>query len=45
MEKNKTLVDSFPIYKELFMYFALAALAAIVLELLLAVFVTKQIPD
>ena len=45
MEKNKTLVDSFPIYKELFMYFALTALAAIVLELLLAVFVTKQIPD
>lgn len=45
MEKNKTLVDSFPIYKELFMYFALAALAAIVLEMLLVLFVTKQIPD
>ena len=45
MEKNKTLVDSLPIYNELFMYFALTALAAIVLELLLAVFVTKQIPD
>ena len=45
MEKNKTMVDSFPIYKELFMYFALAALAAIVLELLLVLFVTKQIPD
>ena len=45
MEKNKTLVDSFPIYKELFMYFALAALAAIVLEMILVLFVTKQIPD
>ena len=45
MEKNKTLVDSFPIYKELFMNFALAALAALVLELLLRMFVTKQIPD
>ncbi|MEF9985996.1 MAG: VWA domain-containing protein [Bacteroidales bacterium] len=45
MEKNKTLVDSFPIYKELFMNFALIALAAIALELLLRLFVTKQIPD
>ncbi len=45
MEKNRTMVDSFPIYKELFMYFALAALAAIVLEILLVLFVTKQIPD
>jgi Ca-activated chloride channel family protein len=45
MEKNRTMVDSFPIYKELFMYFALAALAAIVLEMLLVLFVTKQIPD
>lgn len=45
MEKNKTLVDSFPLYKELFMYFALVALAAIVLELVLRLFVTKQIPD
>jgi Ca-activated chloride channel family protein len=45
MEKNRTMVDSFPIYKELFMYFALAALAAIVLEMFLVLFVTKQIPD
>ncbi len=45
MEKSRTVVDSFPIYKELFMYFALAALAALVLELLLRFFVTKQIPD
>ena len=45
MEKNKTLVDSFPIYRELFMNFALVALAALVLELLLRMFVTRQIPD
>lgn len=45
MEKNKTLVDSFPIYKELFMYFGLIALLAFVLELLLRAFVVKQIPD
>lgn len=45
MEKNKTLVDSFPVYKELFMYFALAALAALAIEIFLKVFVTKQIPD
>ncbi|MBE6247262.1 MAG: VWA domain-containing protein [Bacteroidales bacterium] len=45
MEKNKTLVDSFPIYKELFMTFALIALAALVLELLFRFFITKQIPD
>ncbi len=45
MEKNKTLVDSFPVYKELFMNFALIALAAIAVELLLRLFVTKQIPD
>ncbi len=45
MEKNKTLVDSFPLYKELFMNFALVALAALVLEIVLRVFVIKQIPD
>lgn len=45
MEKNKTLVDSFPLYKELFMNFALVALAALVLEFILRLFVVKQIPD
>lgn len=45
MEKNRTLVDSFPIYKELFMSFALAALAALVIEVLLRFFVTRQLPD
>ena len=45
MEKNRTLVDSFPLYRELCMYFALVALAAIVLELILKLFVIKQLPD
>lgn len=45
MEKNKTLVDSFPLYKEMFMYFGLIALAAIVLELIFRMFIVKQIPD
>lgn len=45
MEKNRTFVDSFPLYRELFMYFALVALAAIVLELILKLFVIKQLPD
>ena len=45
MEKSKTLVDSFPIYKELFMKFALIALAAILLELIFKLFIVKQIPD
>lgn len=45
MEKNRTLVDSFPIYKELFMSFALAALTALVIEVLLRFFVTRQLPD
>ena len=45
MEKNKTMVDSFPVYKELFMRFALVVLAALLLELFFRFFITKQIPD
>lgn len=45
MEKTKTLVDSFPVYKELFMNFAIVALAALFLEGILRLLVTKQIPD
>lgn len=45
MEKNKVLVDAFPIYKELFMKFALIALIALALELFLRLFVVKQLPD
>lgn len=45
MEKSKVSVDSFPVYKELFMKFALIALGALVLELLLRYFVIRQLPD
>jgi Ca-activated chloride channel family protein len=45
MERSKTIVDSFPIYKELFMYFGLVALLSFALEILLRAFVVKQIPD
>ena len=45
MEKNKVLVDSFPIYKELFLQFALIALFALSLEIFLRLCVTKQLPD
>ena len=44
MEKNKTLVDSFAVYKELFFYFAYIALAALVLELLCRFTISKKIP-
>ncbi|MDR1056568.1 MAG: VWA domain-containing protein [Prevotellaceae bacterium] len=44
MEKNKTMVDSFPIYKEEFMPFALAAFALLIVELLLKLFVLRRIP-
>ena len=44
MEKARTTVDSFPIYKELFASFALLALAALLLELLLNWFVIRRLP-
>lgn len=44
MEKARTTVDSFPIYKELFMMYALLALAAILLELMLNWFVIRRLP-
>ncbi len=44
METNLTIVDSFPIYKELFMKYALIALAAIVLELFLRFLILRRIP-
>lgn len=44
MEKNKTEVDSFPIYKELFMRFALIALFALALEIISRLFVSRRIP-
>ena len=44
MEKAKTTVDSFPVYKELFEPFALWALLALLLELLLNWFVIRRLP-
>ncbi len=44
MEKAKITVDSFPVYKEEFMPFALAALAALLLELLFRFLILRRIP-
>jgi Ca-activated chloride channel family protein len=44
MEKARTTVDSFPVYKELFGVYALLALAALMLELLLNWFVIRRLP-
>ena len=44
MEKARTTVDSFPIYKELFSRYALMALLALLLELVLNWFVIRRLP-
>ncbi len=44
METSRTTVDSFPIYKELFMKYALIALFALAFELFLRIFVLRRIP-
>lgn len=44
MEKARITVDSFPVYKELFMRYAIAALAALLLGLLLKMFVIRRLP-
>ncbi|MFA6592339.1 MAG: VWA domain-containing protein [Bacteroidales bacterium] len=44
MEKARTTIDSFPVYKELFTTYALIALACLLLELLLRFFVIKRLP-
>lgn len=44
LEKHKTEVDSFPVYKELFMRYALIALVALALEYLLRWIVIKKMP-
>lgn len=43
MEKTRTSVDSFPVYSEMFMKFALIALAALLLELVLR-FAIRRLP-
>lgn len=44
MEKTKTEVDSFPVYKEEFLPYALAALGLLILEILLRLFIFRRIP-
>ena len=44
MEKARTTVDSFPVYKELFGMYALLALLALLLELILNWFVIRKLP-
>ena len=44
MEKTRTTVDSFPVYSELFMRFALIALFALLAELLLRFVILRRIP-
>ena len=44
MEKARTTVDSFPIYKELFGRYALLALLAVMLELFINWFVIRRLP-
>ncbi|MBO4571514.1 MAG: VWA domain-containing protein [Bacteroidales bacterium] len=43
MEKNRTTVESFPVYSELFMRFALIALAALLLELIFRFLVLRRL--
>ena len=42
MEKARTTVDSFPVYKELYLRYALAALACLLLELLVRLFLRRM---
>ncbi len=44
MEKARISVDSFPLYKEEFMPFALAALACLLLELLFRLIILRRLP-
>ena len=44
MEKVRTTVDSFPVYKELFLKYALLALLALMLELVFNWFVIRRLP-
>lgn len=44
MEKARTTIDSFPVYKELFMDFALVALSCLLLEVVFNAFILKRLP-
>ena len=43
-EKARTTIDSFPVYKELFMDFALVALICLLLEVVFNAFILKRLP-
>ena len=42
MEKARTTIDSFPVYKELFGKYALAALICLLLELLVRLLIRRM---
>lgn len=44
MEKSRTTVESFPVYSEKFMIFAVIALVALLLEVILKLFVIRRLP-
>ena len=44
MEKTESLVDSFPVYKEEFLDYALVAFGLLILELLVTFFILRRIP-
>ena len=44
MEKTKTEIDSYPVYKEEFLPYALAAFGLLIVELLLRLFIFRRIP-
>ena len=44
MEKSRVTVDSFPVYSELFMKFAIWALVALLLEVLFKFFIIRRLP-
>ena len=44
MEKARVSVDSFPVYKELFGGYALAALICLLLEMLIKLLVLRRLP-
>ena len=44
MEKTRTTIDSFPVYSELFMRYALIALCCLLAELLFRFVILRRIP-
>ena len=44
MEKDRTTIDSFPVYQELFGRYALVALIALILEIIFKIFVIRRLP-